>query len=50
MTIRELAELVQRTRDAQRKYFRTRTGLEESMALEREIDSAVRDILDPGLF
>lgn len=52
MTLRELAELVQRTRDAQKEYFASRDPfvLRKSIDLEHELDTAVRDVLNPGLF
>jgi len=57
MTIFELARLIQRMRDAQRHYFRTRSleALDDSKRLERELDHAARVILEdrppmlPGL-
>ena len=47
MTLRELAELVLAMRNAQKEYFRTRTGdaLEASKRLERIVDNAVREAL-----
>ena len=47
MTARELAELVQQMRDEQRAYFKTRATdhLEESKRLEKQVDVAVRSIL-----
>lgn len=54
MTLKELAELVDRMRVAQRAYFRTRKPdvLEESKRLEREVDEAIKSILNtqPKLF
>lgn len=45
-TLRELAELVQRMREAQRRYFRDRTydNMSVSMKLEREVDALVADV------
>jgi hypothetical protein len=55
MTLKELALLVQQMRSAQRTYFKDRTtqALEASKRVERELDAAVKEILDPkplGLF
>ena len=54
MTAMELAKQIQAVRDAQRRYFRTRdlADLEESRRLERELDRAVKEILDdqPAMF
>lgn len=55
MTVVELARLALETREAQRRYFRERTpeALERSKALEKRLDAAVKEILDPpppGLF
>lgn len=49
MTVTELADLVRRMRDAQRRYFRTRSGedLDKSKALEREVDLALETALAP---
>lgn len=51
LTREELAALVVKTRNAQRKYFRLRgsDALIESKALERELDDAARDILSESL-
>jgi flagellar basal body-associated protein FliL len=48
MTTLELARRVKAVRDAQKAYFRDRTGedLEESKRLERELDKIVKEILD----
>lgn len=48
-TIEELAGLARRMREAQRRYFRERTpgSLEESKRLERELDRATAEVLDP---
>ena len=46
MTAQELARLVQRTRDAQRHYFRHRDNLDECKALERELDVAAAAVLE----
>ncbi len=47
MTTIELARRVQAVRQAQKLYFRTRTGeaLNESKGLERELDKIVDEIL-----
>jgi hypothetical protein len=53
MTARDLARTVAKTREAQRKYFRTRAqgDLNESKRLERELDGMVADLLrQPTLF
>jgi hypothetical protein len=55
MDLKALADLVRRMREAQRRYFAGRsTGdLEASKALERQVDAACREVLDPpqpGLF
>lgn len=49
MSIKELADLGRRMREAQRAYFREKEAgkLEESKRLEREFDAAVKDVLDP---
>ncbi len=49
MTLLELASLVADMRNAQREYFRTRSGdsLEHSKKLERQVDDAVRSVLVP---
>ena len=52
MTVRELAELVKKMRDAQRSYFRSRdTGtLDLAKGLERMVDDAVAQVIHPSLF
>jgi hypothetical protein len=55
MTLQQLARLAREMREAQRIYFRSRTpeALERSKSLERRLDVAVKEILDPpppGLF
>lgn len=55
MTAKDLADLVRRMRQAQKRYFTLRdTGsLEESKKLEREVDAACAEALDsrqPSLF
>jgi predicted RNA-binding Zn ribbon-like protein len=53
MSERSLIDLVVQTREAQRKYFRTRSSgdLETSKALEKRLDAALRDYLSgPTLF
>lgn len=53
METKQLAELVKRTRDAQKTYFRTKGNIAECKTLEAELDRAVKAILDPppaGLF
>lgn len=53
MTLRQLAELVQEMRNAQRDYFRTRSGsaLDNSKRLEKRVDEALGEVLSqPGLF
>ena len=53
MTAVELAKSVARMREAQRKYFRTRSqgDLNESKRLEKALDIAVADLLrQPSLF
>lgn len=49
MTTNDLAYLVKRMRDAQKNYFRTRAPevLGESKKLEREVDAAVKGVLEP---
>ncbi len=48
MTAIELARRVKAVRDAQRRYFKSRTieALDESRRLERELDKAIREILE----
>jgi hypothetical protein len=49
----EFVRLVATMREAQRRYFRTRspTDLEYSRGLERKVDAAIREIVDgPSLF
>ncbi len=52
MTLEELAKLVQTMRSHQRNYFRTKSGaaLDAAKAAEQALDTAVREILEPGLF
>ena len=53
MTAVELAKAVDRMREAQRKYFRTRAqgDLAESKRLEKALDATVTDLLrQPSLF
>ena len=56
MDIKEFAFLVRSMRDKQREWFnrdtRRPSTLEESKALERQVDRAVREVLDdhPSLF
>lgn len=53
MTVEQLAELVQEMRNAQREYFRTRSGsaLDRSKKLEKQVDEALGAVLrQPGLF
>lgn len=53
MTAVELAKLVADMRNAQKEYFRTRSGpaLEKSKQLEKRVDTAVKELLDqPQLF
>lgn len=53
MDVRQLAELVNKMRNAQREYFRTRSAssLEESKRLEKEVDRAISEALSqPTLF
>lgn len=53
MDARELALLVQRVRQAQRDYFRSKSpaALELSKRLERELDEAAERVIEgPGLF
>ena len=49
MTHREFVDLVERMRDAQKAWFRTRDyeKLDESKRLEREVDAAVKAAKDP---
>lgn len=49
MTATELAKLVAAMRQAQKDYFRHRDGtsLDKSKGLEKQVDEAVKDILDP---
>lgn len=51
MTVIELAHQVIEMRDAQRRYFRTRTpaALDESKRLEKSLDETVRELLKPPL-
>lgn len=48
MTTIELAKRVREMRNAQRIYFRERTGeaLDESKRIERELDKLVREIIE----
>lgn len=48
MTLDEFAALVQKMRNSQREYFRTKSGtaLEESKRLEREVDKALQKLKD----
>lgn len=54
MNLKEFAALVAEMRDAQREYFRTRSGevLERSKKLEKQVDHALKDINNnqPRLF
>ena len=52
MDITEFAALVQKLREAQKGFFKTRDSayLFEAKALEKRVDSIVTEILDPGLF
>lgn len=63
MTITEIAELVKTMREAQKAYFKTdyqsaykekQEWLKKSKALEKQVDEAVKELLDPsqqkGLF
>lgn len=54
MDLKDFVRLVAKMRKAQREYFRTRDPavLEESKALEREVDAAVKELADdrPRLF
>jgi spermidine synthase len=54
MTLIELAELVQQMRNAQKEYFRTRSGsaLDNAKRLEKRVDEALGTVLSqqPGLF
>ena len=53
MSVEQLASLVQEMRNAQREYFRTRSGpaLEKSKRLEKQVDDALGAVLrQPGLF
>jgi hypothetical protein len=55
MTVVELAQLVAAMRAAQKRWFdkrtRTASALSESIALEKRVDAAVKDVLaGPGLF
>ncbi len=49
MTTEELARLAKQVRDAQKRYFRTRTpsDLRESKDHERRLDAAITAVLDP---
>lgn len=49
MTIAEFAILVKEMRDCQKKYFRSRLrdALNQSKELEREVDQAIKEILNP---
>lgn len=49
MDVKQLAELVAEMRQAQRDYFKGRSGdeLRRSKHLEHKVDQAVRDILHP---
>ncbi len=51
MDVKELAEKVQEVRQAQKDYFskRTPSALELSKRLEKELDTAVHDILHPEI-
>lgn len=52
MTLHDFAQLVKRMRDKQKEYFKKRQPslIEESKRLEKEVDKAVQEIVDPGLF
>ncbi|MEO1082426.1 MAG: hypothetical protein AAFY29_22920 [Pseudomonadota bacterium] len=52
MNLEDFMSLVQRMRDAQTEYFRTRDRnvLQRSKALEREVDEAIRTATQMGLF
>lgn len=49
MTVQELAELVEKMRNAQREFFRTRSAsaLQVSKRLEKQVDNACQAILTP---
>jgi dsDNA-specific endonuclease/ATPase MutS2 len=48
--LRQIIMLVVEMRQAQRKYFRTREGLDESRQLERRVDNAIENLQRPRLF
>lgn len=50
MTYEEFRDLVARTREAQRRYFRDRTGLDECKRLERAVDDELARGRQPSLF
>lgn len=52
MTIEELARLVEEVRRLQKLYFSTRSEsvLKASIVKERELDTAIENILNPTLF
>ena len=53
MDVKQLAELVNKMRNAQREYFRTRSAssLEDSKRLEKQVDQAIAEVLSqPTLF
>jgi hypothetical protein len=43
MNNEEFRDLVQRTREAQRRYFKHRDNLDEAKAMERAVDDALKD-------
>lgn len=46
MTVKQLASIAKRTRDAQKGYFRHRGNLAECKQLELELDRAIKVALD----
>lgn len=52
MTIEEIFGLVSKMRDCQKEYFRTRSKdvLQQSKALERQLDNLLRRMQDSSLF
>lgn len=53
MNAKDLARLVERMRQAQKEYFKTRSSavLEQSKYLEKRVDAAVEELLrQPALF
>lgn len=51
MTANDLARLVAKMREAQRRYFQTRTpgAMRESIRLEAQVDAMVAQILGPPM-